>query len=245
MALITKLGHPNQNSYVSVAQANDYFDNRRNVAEWDNLNSTEKEEVLIQAGIDIDSYNFIGEKWYDTQGMEFPRRVRSSGLGNLSHVTVIGNCATPITINSFRHTSLYSPIYGKYPTSYWKYGTVHITNGTAARSIANIASSNVVNGSITLEENFSATPSANSLFIAFAPIDDLIARAQMEQALYLLKNADIETYSNLKELGVRRVEIGRARIDFLEGVTPRITISSESRKLLSRWIRSYVRIGRA
>jgi len=245
VAIIAKLGHPNQNSYISVAQANAYFDNRRDVTEWDNLNSVEREEVLLQAAHDCDAYNFVGRKWYESQGMEFPRRVRSYGYKNLTHRTVIGACATPITINSFRHPSFYSPVYGKYPTSYWKYGAVHITNGTGIRSVANIASSNVTNGSITLEENLSATPTTNTSFIVFAPIDQNIARAQAEQALYLLKNIGIETYSNLKEIGVKRVEIGRARIDFNDGAVGRISLAPESKKLLSRWIRSYTRIGRA
>lgn len=245
MALIAKLGHPQQNSYVTVNQANTYFDNRRDVTEWDNLNSTEKEEILIQAAKDIDVYNFIGERYYDSQGLSFPRRVRAVWLGTESHEVVIGNCGTPITINSFRHTSLWSTVYGKYPTSYWKYGTVHITSGTAARSVSNIASSNVTNGSITLDENMSAVPTTNSAFIVFAPIDDKIARAQLEQALFLLKNSDIETYVNLKELGVKRVEIGRARVDFKDGALGRQAVSPESRKLLSKWIRSQVRIGRA
>ena len=63
--IIAKLGHPQQNSYVTVDTANKYFDNRRDIDEWDTLNSTEKEEVLIQATKDIDMYNFIGEKYYD------------------------------------------------------------------------------------------------------------------------------------------------------------------------------------
>lgn len=245
MALIAKLGHPNQNSYVTLQQANDYFDNRRDVTEWDNLNSAAKEEVLIQAAYDISDYNFVGEKWYESQGLPFPRSVRTGELGNLSHEIVTGNCGTPITVNSFRHTSLWSTTYGKYPTSYWKYGTVHITAGTAARSIVNVASSNVSNGSITLSENLGDTPTINSSFIIFAPIDYKIARAQFEQALYLIKNTDIETLNNLKELGVKRVEIGRARLDFSGGVSDRATIAPEARKLLSRWIRSQVRIGRA
>ena len=243
--IIAKLGHPNQNSYVTVETANAYFDNRRDVTEWDNLNSTEKEEVLIQAVLDIDTYNFNGEKYYDSQNLSFPRRVRALNLGNESHEVVIGNCGTPITLNSFRHNSLWSNTYGKYPTGYWKYGTVHITSGSAIRSVENIASSNVTNGSITLNENMSELPTTTSGFIVFAPIDDKIARAQLEQALYLLKNANIETLTNLKELGVKRVEIGRARVDFKDGALGRVAVSPESRKLLSRWIRHQVRIGRA
>jgi len=240
--IIAKLGHPQQNSYVTVDTANKYFDNRRDVDEWDALNSTEKEEVLIQATKDIDMYNFVGEKYYDSQNLSFPRRTES---GSESHEVVTGNCGTPITLNSFRNARLWSSTYGKYPTSYWKYGTVHITAGTAVRSVENIASSNVTNGSITTDENFSTLPGRSSSFIVFAPIDDKIARAQLEQALYILKNADIETLTNLKELGVKRVEIGRARVDFKDGALGRIAVAPESRKLLSRWIRTQVRIGRA
>ncbi len=242
MALIAKLGHTNQNSYVTATQANDYFLTRRDVSEWDALNATEIDVVLEQAGRDIDTYNFIGEKWYDSQGMSFPRRTET---GTESHETVTGNCGTPITVNSFRHTSLWSNTYGRYPTSYWKFGTCHITTGTAIRSISNIASSNVTTGSITLNEDMSTTPTNGNTFIVFAPIDNMIARAQLEQALYIVKNDDIDTFSNLTQLGVKRVEIGRARVDFQDGATGRVTIAPESRKLLSKWIRTQIRIGRA
>lgn len=234
--IIAKLGHTEQNSYVTIAQANSYFDNRRDVDEWDDLTSVEREEVLIQAARDLDSFDYSGDKYYESQGLAFPRRTH--------RYVITGNCATPITVNSFRHSSLWSPSYGRYPTSYWKYGTVHITSGTPVNDVVNIASSNVTNGSITLAENLSNTPTTNTIFRIFAPVDRKIRWAQFEQALYLIKNKDIKTVVNMKELGIKRVEIGRARMDFTDGALGRITIAPQSRKLMSRWLRKHVAIGR-
>lgn len=234
--IIAKLGHRQQNSYVTITQANEYFDNRRDIDEWEDLTAVEREEVLIQAARDIDSFDYSGDKFYRSQGLAFPRRDH--------RYVVTGNCGTPITINSFRHSSLFSGTYGRYPTSYWKYGTVHITVGTPKYDVVNIASSNVTNGSITTDENFSTTPTTNTTFRIFAPIDRKIRWAQYEQALYLIKNTDIKTIVNMKELGVKRVEIGRARLDFTDGALGRITIAPQSRKLLSRWLRKHVSIGR-
>jgi hypothetical protein len=234
--IISKLGHTEQNSYVTILQANNYFSRRRDVTEWEALQPDEREEALIQAARDLDSFDYTGDKYYRSQGLAFPRR---------DHRYVIsGNCGTPITINSFRHSSLFSSTYGRYPTSYWKYGTVHITNGTPQYDVVNIASSNVTNGSITTAEDFSAIPNTNTSFRIFAPIDRKIQWAQYEQALYLIKNKDIKTIQNMKELGVKRVEIGRARMDFTDGAMGRITIAPQARKLISRWLRKHVSIGR-
>jgi len=235
MAVNQNLGDMNANSYVSASQANAYFSNRNTTDSWDALATAAKGVVLIQAARDINRFNFIGEKYYDNQSMEFPRD---------DHFVVTGICATPTTLNSFKHTNLYSTTYNKYPANYWQEGTVHITAGTPVRDIRRISLSNVTTGSITVATNFTATPSTTAQFIAFAPIDIEIQEAQYEQALYILNNANIDTLQTYKELSARRVRIGDTEVELFMGGSTRIAISPASRKLLSRWIRKSVRIGR-
>ena len=112
MALNSKLGDFNQNSYVTATQANSYMDTKQNTSEWDNLSTTaSKENVLQQAARDLDYFNFIDEKYYDSQGLAFPRD---------SHETVTGNPATPLSATSFKNSNMYSTTYNNMPNNYWK-----------------------------------------------------------------------------------------------------------------------------
>ena len=155
---------------------------------------------------------------------------------------ITGNCATPITVNSFRNTRLYSNTYGKYPTDYWKYGTCHITSGTPVNDIVNIDKSNVTTGSITLTTNLSDTPTTNTEFKIFAPLYKEIKDAQCEQALYITENNKIETLQNYKDLGAESVRIGEVEVTFSDSDVKRVALSPLARKLLSRFIRKNIRI---
>lgn len=234
MSTNIKLGDPSQDSYVTATMAESYMDNRRDTTEWDNLSTTNKEIVLKQAAQDLEIFNYIGEKYYDSQGLSFPRD---------NHDIVTGNCATPITLTSFRNSNLYSTTYNKYPTNYWKYGSCHITVGSALNDIRLVDYSNVTNGSITVTEDFSATPSTSSAFKIFAPIDTEIQNAQCEQVLYILKNSNIDQLDSYRSAGARRVSIGDVTVEFSSSAGS-LNISSVARKLLGRWIQKRYRIGR-
>jgi hypothetical protein len=229
-----KLGDSNQDSYVNASQADIYFGKRVESDEWDALTTIDKEETLKQATKDIDRFNFIGEKYYDSQVLAFPRQ---------DHDTITGNCGTPITKTSFRNTSLYSDTYNKYPTNYFKYGTVHITSATPLNNIRVIESSNALNGSITASA-FSATPTTNTKFIVFVPIHKDIQDAQCEQALFILKNAgSVDDISSYRNLGARSVSIGDVSITFDNSNEIRV-VSPVAKKLISRFIKRRLIIGR-
>lgn len=236
MTLNVKLGDINHNSYVSLAQAEDYFSTTRDTTNWDALATTAKEAVLVQAARDFERFNYIEDSYYDNQGLVFP-------LDDNDVVT--GNCATPITNTSFRHSNLYSSTYNEMPTDYWKYGTVHITSGTPVRDTRAISNSNVTTGSITVASAFSATPTANTAFLIFAPLPQEVYDAQCEQALYLLDNSGISAYTVYTNLGAESVSIGDVSVSFGDGASGfKMPFSPRSKKLLSRWIRRSLKVGR-
>lgn len=237
VTLNAKMGDINSNSYVTVKEANDLIRNKYgHDNKWDTLTTEGKKRILIESAREIDTFSFIGEQYYDVQAMQFPRD---------DHTVITGNCATPITINSFRNTSLKSSTYNKYPTDYWKYGTCHIKTGTPVREIKTIDKSNVVNGSITLSENFSVKPTVNTSFIIFSPMHREVKDAQCEQALYLLENMHADTLQYYKDVGARSVSIGDVNVDFGEGDSSRIAIAPVAKKLLSGFIRKQFKISRA
>lgn len=235
--LNTKIGDMNANSYVTVREANDYIRNKYgHDSKWDTLSMEGKKRMLVEAAREVDTFSFVGEKYYDAQKLQFPRN---------DHAVITGNCATPITINSFKNTSLKSSTYNKYPTDYWKYGTCHIKTGTPIRDIRNIDKSNVVTGSITLVDNFTATPTTNTSFVIFTPMHSEVKNSQCEQVMHLLENMHADTLQYYKDVGARTVKIGDVEVSFGEGDPSRVSIAPVAKKLLSRFIRKQLRIARS
>jgi len=236
VTLTAYVAGPSSNSYVTLEEANDYIRNKRghdNV--WDTLSDEGKKRILIEATREIDIFNFNGERYYEMQALSFPRD---------DHEVEDGNCSV-CTTTSFRDAELYDTTYGKKWDNYWKYGSVHITSGTPVNEIRNISLSNNTNGSITVDTAFSSSPTTNSEYIVFAPIDDNVKNAQCEQVLYIVDNSNIETLQNYNSLGAEEVKIGDTRIRFKKGSgVSKSTVAPLAKKLLSRWIRQSIRLGR-
>ena len=237
LVLNAKLGDSSQNSYVTLKEANDYIRNVYGHSNlWDTLTEEGKKRILIQAAQDLEVFNYNDAKYYDSQALQFPRD---------NHDVVTGNCATPLTINSFKSTSLYSTTYGTYPTDYWKYGTCHITSATPVNDIRIIDSSNSSTGVITMQADFTATPVTTAKFLIFYPLPNEIKNAQCEQAVYLVQNRRVDSIQAYKDLGVERVDIGDTRILFgRTNTSTGITVSSRAKKLLGRWLRRAFYVGR-
>ena len=236
-SLVTYIGGSTSNSYVTLREANKYIRNKyRHSDLWDTLTDEGKRRVLVEAARVIDSFNFTGDRYYESQALQFPRD---------DHETVTGNPATPITATSFKNSGLYSTTYGEYPDNYWKYGTCHITEGTPLYDIRQIVSSDSTNGKIVVNPSFTATPTTNTEFIIFAPIDDRVKAAQCEQAEFLVRNANLDSLVGYKEMGARVVRIGDTRVDFDPSNLAKLPISPVAKKLLSGFIRKRTRYARA
>ena len=237
--LNTKIGDSAANSYVTLPEANSYI---RNVLghpnKWDTLSIEGRKRLLIEACRDLNRFNFLGVKYYDNQNLEFPRD---------DHDVITGNCGTPITTTSFKHANFTSDTYGSYKsnTNYWKYGTVHITSATPVGDTRNISANNITTDVVTLGSTLSGTPTTNTQFIAFEPIDNRIKNAQCQQAIFIIESNGSDTLQNYKESGVNFVKIGDTEVRFIEGAGSKQNISPKAKRLLSPWIRKEKRLLRA
>ena len=231
----TKVADFTANSYVTIPEANEYIRNKYGHSSlWDTLDTEGKKRLLVEAAENMNVFNYIGEKYYDAQPLEFPRD---------DHEVITGYCATPITSKSFKHTSLKSSTYGKYPQNYWKYGSCHLVDDN---EVGEIASSNVTSGIVHMKNDFSASLTTSTEFKVFAPIDRNVKHAQIEQALFLIEKKGSNTLYNYKDIGAQEVEIGDTRVRFANSMSgSKIPISSIAKKLLSRWIRKTLRLARA
>ena len=63
----------NANSYVTLAEANDYFDTSPDSSTWTNKTDDQKKRSLISATRWIDTLVFYGDRCDDGQALKFPR----------------------------------------------------------------------------------------------------------------------------------------------------------------------------
>jgi len=72
MALDATVGSPDANSYVTVNEADAYFEDRTFVSAWDAF--TDKASALVTASQMLDWYvKYVGYKATSAQGMQWPR----------------------------------------------------------------------------------------------------------------------------------------------------------------------------
>lgn len=61
------------NSYVSLLEANAYFDNKLDVAAWVDADDTQKEQALVTATRTLDALEWKGSVKLESQVLAFPR----------------------------------------------------------------------------------------------------------------------------------------------------------------------------
>ena len=60
-------------SYLTIAEASEYFSKRLNTDPWDDATTANRTKALEQATTIIDRLNFLGDRAEDNQVTEFPR----------------------------------------------------------------------------------------------------------------------------------------------------------------------------
>lgn len=71
--LITTIGGTTANSYVSVTEADSYFDDRLNSESWSTAVADDKTRALITAAARLDDENWRGDRNTTTQALAWPR----------------------------------------------------------------------------------------------------------------------------------------------------------------------------
>ena len=64
-----------ENTYATLEDADAYLQYRFEYQEWNQLDDTEKERLLILATKHIDTENFLGKKTEEDQPLKFPRDI--------------------------------------------------------------------------------------------------------------------------------------------------------------------------
>jgi hypothetical protein len=238
-----KLGDSEANTYVTLREANEYIKNSfYHPDQWDNLTLEGRKRVLIQAAKDIDAFNYRDKPYYDSQALAFPRSDHETYTGTASINTA--------TTGTLRALNLYSSSYNEIPDNYFKTGTVHIKAGNNYRQVRVISSSTASKaggfGEVTLSSPFDSNVVASDQYIVFKPIYQEIKDAQCEQAIYIIAE-EFYKYADYVHAGIGYVRTGDLGISFKDpqkGV-PDSKVCVKSRRLLGRFMRKTLMIGRA
>ena len=89
--IVATLKSATANSYVTLAEANTYFETVPDSTTWDNKTDDQKNRALISATRWIDSFNYFGDRCDDGQALKWPR--------NNYHVDNVELACTSIPVN--------------------------------------------------------------------------------------------------------------------------------------------------
>ena len=73
--LVATLAGATSNSYITVADASVYFDNRLDAADWTAATADNKAASLITATGWLDTLEFYGDRSATTQALKWPRKI--------------------------------------------------------------------------------------------------------------------------------------------------------------------------
>ena len=89
--IIATLKSETANSYVTLSEANDYFDTSPDSSTWTNKTDDQKKRALISATRWIDTLVFYGDRCDESQALKFPRTNYQVDRFELSCSTIPNN----------------------------------------------------------------------------------------------------------------------------------------------------------
>ena len=181
MLINSVYGHWEANSYVSLAEADDYFARHPEQATWDYQAEASKEGALIHATRWLDHVpDFV------VGARLFSEAPRAQALRHPTEAAdVISGTATGGALAYLSDTSLANP--ESYRSNEFKYGSIEITGGTGIYSRTTITLFNVTTGVVSVVPNFDDLIDATSDYSIVYPLAADLKNAVCELALYITK----------------------------------------------------------
>jgi len=227
MALVTTPSDPNADSYVTLAEANAYFADRSDIANWSALTDAQKEAVLKLATKQIDTFRFHGDpirptpNWYrDKQKLKFPRNTARNKSG------VVDSAGANYIIDNARANEATEP------DDFWNDGCVIITEGTGRGQTRKISDFEMATGKVTVDANWTTNPDETSQYRIVEAIPQEVKDATCEQTLYLTNGGGER--QKMQSEGVKSYSIGDLSETFADGAvgSGKIAISNEAKGMI-------------
>lgn len=215
--------HPDAESYVSLAEAKAYFEDRSGVENWENLDDDKKAAALKIASKHIDSLRFHGCRMFPApayyrreQKLQFPREEQ---YGTKTGGVTSAGAAYIIDTNLANQQTL--------PDDFFNDGAVVITEGTGKGQTALVSDFEMSTGKITVSANWATTPDTTSRYLVMTRIPDRVKYAVLEQALYILSGGGER--QRMQAEGVTSFSLGDLSETYRQGASNRIPLCPEAK----------------
>lgn len=227
MALQTIPTHPEADSYVTLIEAEAYFENRSDVADWTALTDDQKEAILKLATRQIDTLRFLYEKvrptpnWYrDEQKLKYPTIKERSNSG------VVDSAGSNYIIDSARANQPTEP------DDIWNDGAIIIIDGTGKGQTLKISDFDTATGKITVSADWATNPDTTSQYKIIEAIPSQIKNATCEQALYLTNGGGER--QKMQSEGVKSYSIGDLSENFGDAINSlgQVALSNEAKGMM-------------
>ncbi|MCK9461593.1 MAG: hypothetical protein M0R80_18345 [Proteobacteria bacterium] len=187
----------NANSYVSLAEANEYFsDFYYGDTVWSGATDTDKKSVLKMAMRIIDRFRFHGEKFDDLQVLKFPR----------SESDIASGTASSGGVDHIICSSLANRI--EFPDDIFKYGGIEVLSGTNKWEKRQISGFVRSTGRINFLTNFSVACDDTTSFRIIDQVPLKVKHAQCEIAKWILEGKNTSSRLQLQAEGVSSFSVG-------------------------------------
>jgi len=184
------------NSFVSLDEANDYFDDKIDVTDWTENSDNKKQRALIEATRLINSFRY-GWKLTPNQALKMPNAEES-----LSGGTADSGSTTTLIDSELADDEAYYD-------DYWNNGAVRIIDGTNKNEVRRITDFDVSTGQITCEE-FDSAIDSTSRYQLVRPLPEQFKTAVYECALWIIKGKE----NNDGDTRVKSLKIGNVSKTF-------------------------------
>lgn len=217
--------HPQANSYISLEEANQYFENRDNSANWTAATDDQKRQALIEGTRRVDANRFKDEPLKSWQALEFPR------VGG-RYARVESTSVDSATVNTIVDASLQNVVY--MPDDFWKYGTVAFLSRGQSNFMGLYQVSGFVasTGIITVSQNFAVVPSVSDGYQLIREIPREIKYATCETAIAVIEDA----VNVIADPNVKRQQLGDESIEYFDKSSRGISIPSVARQMISPYV---------
>ncbi len=225
--------HPEANSYLTLAEAEDLMLNRTAmIAEWGALSNNQKEKALIISTRQIDTLRFFHELIYRVpqdyrgkQALKFPRTNARTFSGKVDSNST----------NYFIDADLANR--QDLPDDFFNKGAVVIYSGTGKGKTYGVTDFDMATGKVTIDGTFSPAIDSTSWYKLIEAVPVEVKYACLEQALYIANGGGER--AKMQAEGVESYSIGDLSESFggsntLGGFN--LPISPEARGYLSRLI---------
>lgn len=214
---------PNANSYATVAEATQYFDDRLASSGWTGASTTEKSQILLEATRRIDSFRFFERKYRTNpeQALEFPRSdsdVKSgAATGTVSTTTLADSGLVGLE---------------QYPDDHFIGWAIEMRSGDNEFEIRTVTDFVRSTGVLTFDA-FASTVAEGDSYRLIEKVPDLVKYALYETALWLVNGAEAE---GDVDPNVKSHSIGKFSETFVDGHGSEVRLPKKAVAYLRKYI---------